>query len=67
MPNPYDVLTLLGIGMVGAGLYFIYPPLALIVPGALLLLLGLVAGRGRASAQNGDVKRRLDREVGRGS
>ena len=34
--------------MVGSGLYFVYPPLALIVPGVLLVVLGLVAGRGRS-------------------
>lgn len=42
----YDVLTLVGIGLIGVGLYLVYPPLALIVVGTLLLVLGLIAGRG---------------------
>lgn len=46
----YDVLIVLGIGGMAAALYFIYEPLALLVPSVVVLLIGLVgawnAGRG---------------------
>lgn len=38
----YDGLVLVGLGMVGVGLWWVYPPLALIVPGAFLATLGVV-------------------------
>lgn len=64
MVTLYDVLTVLGIGMVGAGLYFVYPPLALIVPGALFVTLGLLAGRGEA-LDKARARRQGAREAGR--
>ena len=52
MPNLYDVLTLVGMALIGVGLYLIYPPLALIVVGSLTLTLGLVAGRGTGRSRH---------------
>lgn len=47
--DAYDIMAGLGLVLVTAGSYLIYPPLALIVPGVALLALGLVgaARRGR--------------------
>lgn len=36
-----DLMFFLGLPMLGAGFYFVYPPLGLIVPGAVLVLTGL--------------------------
>ena len=38
----YDVMVLLGLGLLAGGLWWIYPPLALVVPGALVLIAGVV-------------------------
>lgn len=38
----FDLLALIGLGLLSTGLYLIYPPLALIVPGCFLLLIGLL-------------------------
>lgn len=43
----FDVLTLVGLGMVSAGLWWVYPPSALIGCGALLLAAGLRGGAPR--------------------
>lgn len=40
-----DLIAVIGLALLAAGLYFIYPPLALVIPGAVLLLVGLAAGR----------------------
>lgn len=42
----YDALGALGLILVAVGLYFVYPPLALIVPGAVLVAVAL-AGAAR--------------------
>ncbi len=42
----YDALGIGGLILLAAGLYFVYPPLALIVPGAVVLVLA-VAGAAR--------------------
>ena len=36
-----DVMALVGLGLLGAGLWMVWPPLALMVVGGLLLALGL--------------------------
>lgn len=44
-----DILILVGLALIATGLAFIYWPLALIVPGCLMLAMGLAAvwgGRG---------------------
>lgn len=41
----WDGLALVGLVMVGAGLWFVYWPLALIVPGAGLVALGVLGAR----------------------
>lgn len=48
----HDVLVVLGLAMVGAGLWMISVPLALCVVGALLLAAGLL-GAWRKSAKRG--------------
>lgn len=44
----FDFIALLGLLLLAGGLYFVYPPAALIVPGAVLLLVGALGARGRA-------------------
>lgn len=46
-PDRWDVMGLVGLIMVAAGCYLVYVPLALIVPGGLLLVLALVGARNR--------------------
>ena len=41
----WDVMALAGLVLVGVGLWFVYWPLALIVPGVVLLVVGLVGAR----------------------
>lgn len=44
-----DVFLLIGLGLLAAGFYFVYPPLALILPGAFFVgmgVLGALSGRG---------------------
>jgi hypothetical protein len=43
----FDVLTVVGLGMVSAGLWWVYPPVALIVCGALLMAAGMRGGAPR--------------------
>lgn len=52
----YDGIALVGLILLGVGLWLIWPPLGLVVPGALLLGLGVVLGlmRGRQGGSNGD-------------
>lgn len=40
-PDGYDVVVFLGAGLVGLGLWWIYPPAALVVVGASLVGTGL--------------------------
>lgn len=37
----FDLLTLVGLGMVCAGLWWLYPPAALIICGAVLMAAGM--------------------------
>lgn len=41
----WDVVALAGLALMAAGLYFIYWPLALLVPGAALLLLAIFGAK----------------------
>jgi hypothetical protein len=41
----WDVVALAGLVMVGVGLWFVYWPLALIVPGLVLAALGVLGAR----------------------
>ena len=43
--DKYDLIFLFGLAILTAGLYFAWPPLALIVPGGLLTFRGLVGDR----------------------
>ena len=43
----YDGFALIGLGLLSAGLYFVYWPLALIVPGVILLAVGLAGATRR--------------------
>lgn len=54
----YDFLAAAGVALIGLGLYLIYPPLAYLVTGACLLVLGLFAGRGEAQRQKAGRGRR---------
>lgn len=42
----FDILTLLGLALLTAGLGFVYWPLALITPGVFLLAVGVAGARG---------------------
>jgi hypothetical protein len=42
-----DLLVLLGLVLLGIGLWWVWPPLGLIVPGAVLLIVGLVTAMWR--------------------
>ena len=50
----FDILIIGGVIMLAAGLFLIYPPLALIVPGILILLIGLFGAyqNGQAGGKN---------------
>lgn len=48
----WDVVALVGLVLVGVGLWFVYWPLALIAPGAVLVLVGVV-GAMREGEQGG--------------
>lgn len=52
----YDGIALVGLILLGVGLWLIWPPLGLVVPGGLLLVLGIVLGlmSGRQGGSNGD-------------
>ena len=50
----WDVVALVGLGLVGAGLWFVYWPLALIVPGAVLVVVGILGARNAGSEGRGD-------------
>lgn len=41
----YDIIFLVGLCLVTAGGYFVWPPLALIVPGVVLCLVGVFGAR----------------------
>ena len=53
----WDVVALVGLGLVGAGLWFVYWPLALIVPGAGLVVVGILGARNAGSEGRGDTKK----------
>ena len=40
--DKYDIMFLIGLALLCAGLYFAWPPLALIVPGLILAGRGLI-------------------------
>ncbi len=45
-------MALVGLGMVGVGLWFVYWPLALIVPGVVLVIVGLFGARNSAGGED---------------
>jgi hypothetical protein len=47
----WDVMGLVGLGMVGAGLWFVYWPLALIVPGVALVALAVIGAGNRGEEE----------------
>ena len=47
-PDLFDVLALGGLVMLGAGLWMVWPPLGLIVPGGILVIVGVMGGIMRA-------------------
>lgn len=63
----WDGLALVGLVMVGVGLWFVYWPLALIVPGAGLVGLGVMGARnaggkgGRGAGEQGNRNGTRDR------
>ncbi len=40
-----DVFFFSGIALMAAGLYFVYWPMSLVVPGAIFIIMGLAGGR----------------------
>lgn len=44
----FEVIALAGLALVSAGLHQVYPPAALIAPGAVLFLVGVFGARGQA-------------------
>lgn len=50
--DKFDVVFLLGLLLIAVGLYFVYWPLALIVPGCVLLILGIWGAKTQNSEQN---------------
>lgn len=55
----FDVMVLIGLGMLAGGLYLVSPALALIVPGGCVMVLGVVGAWIRA---NGASRRPPDNE-----
>ena len=47
----YDILVLAGLVSLAVGLWWIWPPLALVVVGALLLIGGVVGAKVRSGGQ----------------
>lgn len=43
-----DCIVLIGLGMMAGGLYMVWPPAALIVPGAILVWKAIIHGPARA-------------------
>lgn len=46
MPDLHDILALIGVALLGAGVWWIYPPAALILVGALMIVVGIVGRPG---------------------
>lgn len=44
----FDMVALIGLALIAAGAYLIYPPGALLVAGAGLILFGIAGARGEA-------------------
>lgn len=42
MPDGYDLLAVIGLGVLGAGLVMVSVPLALVVTGSFLMVVGLL-------------------------
>lgn len=53
MPDLYDLLALAGLVMLGVGLWWVWSPLGLIVPGGILVIVGVIGGimRGRRAVR----------------
>lgn len=47
----WDILALVGLVMVGVGLWFVYWPLALIVPGVALIALAVIGAGNRGNSE----------------
>jgi len=47
----WDVMALVGLALVGVGLWFVYWPLALIVPGIGLVVIGVLGARNGAGEE----------------
>ncbi len=46
--NGNDVLFVVGLGLLGYGLFLVYMPLAFIVPGMVLIVLAVLGARSKA-------------------
>ena len=53
IPDLYDLLALAGLVMLGVGLWWIWPPLGLVVPGGLLFVVGMLAAWGKVGRPKG--------------
>lgn len=42
----FDVMAVLGVALLAGGGYFVYPPLALVIPGMALIIGGVLGARG---------------------
>lgn len=52
-PDIFDFLSFFGLVLMAIGLYFVYPPLALMVPGVLVFGLGVVGAWQRGKRGGG--------------
>jgi len=48
----FDVMAVLGVALLSGGGYFIFPPLALLIPGIALIIAGILGARGAGGISN---------------
>ncbi|MBF8255861.1 MAG: hypothetical protein HW404_369 [Anaerolineales bacterium] len=61
LPSLADVLAIAGVGMIGVGLWWVYPPLALLTVGSLLLLVSLLHASGESASRGAATGERRER------
>jgi hypothetical protein len=48
----FDVMAVLGVALLTGGGYWVYPPLALFIPGAALIIAAVLGARGAGGISN---------------